>query len=240
MNRIIHGEELLFDEKKHAYTYGGKYVPGVTSILKCLGKPQLINWAAGVASNHWLAALNSGRSDFSVIHKEAKEAHDKNKTAAGDVGKVVHRYAECVFKGLELPVLETDQAKRGVEAFHDWYGSHKIKILASERLVFSKQFFYAGTCDFVAEIDGELGVGDIKTGSGIYNDMRFQTAAYQHALEEEKRVKFPVRWIVRFDKKTGRFEVRSFRHFDLDFQGFASALTLHRTLQTIEEESNNG
>jgi hypothetical protein len=63
--------------------------------------------------------------------------------------------------------------------------------------------------------------------------MRLQTAAYQHALQEEKGTKFDVRWIIRFDKKSGEFEARSFYEFDLDFQGFSAALTLHRTLQAM-------
>ena len=101
----------------------------------------------------------------------------------------------------------------------------------------AKEFYYAGTCDFVAKIDGVLGVGDIKTSSGIYPEMRLQTAAYQHALEEEKGIKFPVRWIIRFDKKTGDFEAKSFYNFDVDFGGFKAALALHRSLQTMEQES---
>lgn len=233
MKQIIHGEELTFDESAHVYTWGGEFVPGVTTILKCINKPALIQWSAGMASDHWLKAINEERVDFSAIHKEAKVAHRKRTEAAGSSGTNVHAYAEAVFKKLPLPVLETDDAKRGVEAFHKWMDAHKIEILASERRIFSKEHFYAGTCDFVAKIDGVMGVGDIKTSSGIYPEMRLQTAAYQHALQEEKKMEFPVRWIIRFDKKTGEFEAKSFYEFDLDFQGFLAALKLHRTLQAI-------
>lgn len=236
MSQIVHGKELLFDEGAHVYIWGGAFVPGVTSILSCLGKPALVPWAAGMASDYWLSALKAGRTDFPVIHKESKGAHRKKAKDAANIGHNVHHYAECFFKKLELPELKTDEAVRGVDAFHKWYDSHDIKILASERRVFSKEFYYAGTCDFVAEIDGVLGVGDIKTSSGIYPEMRFQTAAYQQALQEEKAIKFPVRWIIRFDKKTGEFEAKSFYEFDLDFSGFAAALTLHKTLQIMERK----
>lgn len=230
---IIFGQELVFDEEKHAYTWAGEFVPGVTTILQCLGKPALVPWAAGMAANHWLEAIKSGRTDFDVIHKESKSAHRKKAQDAADIGQNVHQYAECWFKKQTLPELKTDQAKHGVDAFHKWLDAHKVEILASERRIFSQQYHYAGTTDFVAKIDGELGVGDIKTSSGIYPEMRFQTAAYQHALQEEKDMKFDVRWIIRFDKKTGEFEAKSFYDFDLDFNGFSAALTLHRTLQTI-------
>lgn len=234
--RIIFGEELEFDEDIHAYKWAGKLVPGVTTILQCIGKPALIPWAAGCASDHWLKEMKAGNTDWPGVHKAAKGAHRKKAQDAANIGQNVHDYAECFFKNRELPKLNTDQAKRGAEAFHKWLDAHNVKIKVSERRLFSKQFYYAGTCDFVAEIDGVLGVGDIKTSSGIYPEMRFQTAAYQQALEEEKNIKFPVRWIVRFDKKTGDFEGKSFYDFELDFQGFNSALTLHRTLQAIENQ----
>lgn len=235
---IIHGKDLVMDEAAHAYTWGDAFVPGVTSILQCIAKPALMPWAVGMTSDHWLKAVKSGRIDYSLIHYEAKKSSSRFTTKAQDIGHNVHNYAEMFFKKKPPPDLLTDQAKRGVEAFHKWLDSHKIKIKASERIVFSKEHYYAGTCDFVAEIDGVLGVGDIKTSSGIYPEMRFQTAAYQHALQEEKEMKFPVRWIIRFDKKTGEFEAKSFYDFDLDFAGFKAALSLHRTFQAIKGEAN--
>lgn len=230
---IMFGGELIFDEESHTYQFDGKFVPGVTTILSCIGKPALVPWAAGMASDHWLEAAKAGRTDFTAIHKEAKSAHRKKSQAAADIGSNVHAYAEAIFKKLPLPELLSDQAKRGVEAFHNWHDAHKIKILASERRVFSHKHYYAGTCDFVAEIDGVVGVGDIKTSSGIYPEMRLQTAAYQQALQEEKGMEFPVRWIIRFDKKTGEFEAKSFYDFELDFSGFEAALKLHRALQNM-------
>lgn len=236
MKTTIHGKELAFDEKKHAYKWDGQFVPGVTTILKCVNKPVLIQWAANMASEHWLAEMKSEKKDLDAIHKAAKVAHRKKAQAAADIGHNVHAYAECFFKDRPLPVLETDQAKKGAEAFHKWFDSHNVKIKASERMVFSKEYYFAGTCDFVAEIDGVLGVGDIKTSKGIYPEMRLQTAAYQHAIQEEKGIKFPVRWIIRFDKISGDFEAKSFYNFDMDFQGFSAALVLHKTLQFIDNE----
>ncbi len=231
--KIMYGQELAFDEEKHAYTWGGQFVPGVTSILKVIDKPLLMPWAIGVTRDYWLEAVNSGRTDFAKIHKESWNASKKISKDAANIGKNVHLYAECHFKSLPLPELLTDQAKRGVEAFHKWLDAHKVVIKASERLVFSKEYYYAGTCDFVAEIDGVLSVGDIKTSSGIYPEMLMQTAAYQNAMQEERGMKFDVRWIVRFDKKTGEFEAKPYYNFDLDFSGFKAALALQKTLKEM-------
>lgn len=235
MSNIIFGQEFLFDEGKHAYTWGGKPVPGVTTILQCINKPALIQWAANLAGDHFLKEIMVGRSDLDKINEEAKTAHKTQKESSGHSGSNIHDYAECWFKGKELPALKTEEAKRGADAFHGWLQSHKIQILASERRVFSKEFYYAGTCDLVAKIDGVLGVGDFKTGKRIYDETRFQLAAYQNALQEEKNIQFEARWAIRFDKKTAKFEVKSFYDFELDFTGFHAALTLHKTLQIINK-----
>lgn len=234
MKREIHGKELEINEELHAYTWGGEFVPGVTTILKCINKPMILPWAVGMTRDYWLQSIKSGRTDYDKIHKESWNAHTRFTKAAANIGSNVHAYAECAIKGLPLPELETDEAKRGVEAFHKWQNAHSVKMKASERLIYSKEYHFAGTCDFIAEIDGVLCVGDFKTSSGIYPEMRLQTAAYQHALQEEKDMTFSVRWIVRFDKKTGEFEAKPFYDFELDFAGFKAALSLHRTLQQIE------
>jgi hypothetical protein len=235
---ILFGHELEFDEEKHLYRWAGAPVPGVTTILGRIAKGQHFNnWFIKVTRDYWLDAVKAGRTDFEKIHKESWNAGKNISRAAADIGTNVHAYAECFFKKQPLPELLTDQAKRGAEAFHKWFDSHKIRVIASERMVFSKEHYYAGTCDLIAEIDGELVVGDIKTGSGIYNEARFQTAAYQHALQEEKGILFPSRLIIRFDKPTGNFELKTLRDFELDFRGFLAARELHRVLQTLEDET---
>lgn len=243
MSQIIHGHELVFNEAKHHYTWNDAPVPGVTTILQCIAKPALIPWAAGMASDHWLntlrpflyvSPLSLTAEALEKIHKEAKGAHRRKASEAADSGTNVHEYAEAFLKGDPLPELKTEAAKKGADAFHKWMDAHSVKILASERRLFSKEYYYAGTCDLVGEVDGILSVGDFKTSSGIYPEMRFQTAAYQHALQEEKGTLFPQRLIIRFDKKTGEFEAKKFLDFDLDFLGFRSALQLHKTLKAME------
>lgn len=236
ITKQMYGGVLVFDPVAHVYTFNGDFVPGVTTPLNVLDKPALVGWAAGLASEHWHSAIKSGRTDYDEIRTEAKKVYDLNRDAAADIGTNVHAYAEAFFKKQPLPELRTDQAKRGVEAFHDWESKHKIEILGVERLVYSKEHHFAGTCDFIAKIDGRLVVGDIKTSSGIYNSHRFQVAAYQGALQEEKNMTFEERLIVRFDKKTGKFQTKSFFNFELDFKGFLSALSIYRIYQSIKDE----
>lgn len=237
-NRMIFDQELTFDEKKHKYFYAGEHVPSVTTILQTVAKPVLVPWAVKMTSEYWVSAAGSGRTDYEVIDKEARGVHRKKADAAAMIGTNVHHYAECFFKKLPLPELKTDEAKRGADAFHKWVDANQIEVLAVERRIYSKEFHYAGTMDFVAKIGGVMGIGDYKTSSGIYPEMRFQTAAYQHALQEEKNLKFDVRWIVRFDKKTGEFEAKSFYDLESDFNGFKGALALHNSLKAMNKKKD--
>jgi hypothetical protein len=235
-SRIIFGEELAFDDAKHRYLYAGMPVPSVTTILQTVAKPVLVPWAVKMTSEHWLGAVKAGRTDFDILDKESRGIHRKKASDAASIGTNVHHYAECFFKKLPLPILQTDEAKRGADAFHKWAEATNVEVLAVERRIYSKEFGYAGTVDLVARINGILSVADYKTSSGIYPEMRLQTAAYQHALQEEKKMEFGPRWIIRFDKKTGEFEDKAFPDFESDFSGFKGALLLHRSLKAMTEK----
>ncbi len=225
-----------FDDFRHAYEIDGRLIPGVTTTLSRISKPALIQWAANMACDY-VKANHKPDCDLDALLKDAKYAHRKKKETAAESGMNIHAYAEAWFKGLPLPELKTDAAKKGSEAFHTWLEETKPEVKAAERICFSKQHFYAGTCDFVAVINGELCVGDIKTSSGIYPEMRLQTAAYQNALEEELNVQFAARYIVRFDKKTGKFEAKRFENYFADRDAFLACLSLHNALTKMESGS---
>jgi hypothetical protein len=188
-----------------------------------------------MTSEHWLQEVKAGRTDYDILDKESRGVHRSKASHAASIGTNVHKYSEAFFKKLPLPELNTDEAKRSVEAFHKWVAETNLEIVAIERRVYSKEFGYAGTVDLVAKFNGILGVGDYKTSSGIYPEMRFQTAAYQNALQEEKKIELGPRWIIRFDKKDGEFEAKDFHDFKSDFMGFKGALAIHNSLQAMKK-----
>lgn len=225
--------KLAFDGRKHCYTLpnricadgGPLMVAGVTSILKRLSKENLIPWAANMASEYFKGALLSGYDEtnpeeqvtFTVaeineIANDARRAYAKKAKGAANVGKLVHAYAEAVLKGDRDPdrprgTLSPEDWTRyenGVYAFRKWFSETDIEVLASERVVFSQRWMYAGTCDFIARINGRKTIGDFKTSTGLYPEMALQTAAYQIAVEEEDDEAYPDRLLVRFDKLTGQ------------------------------------
>jgi len=101
--------------------------------------------------------------------------------------------------------------------------------------MYSKKYKYAGIMDAEAIIKKKLCVIDFKTSKAIYPEMRFQVSAYQAAVEEESGKEYQGnKWLARFDKETGEFEVHEFAEQDKDFKAFLATLDLRRRLKELE------
>jgi hypothetical protein len=165
-------------KKRAGYEIDGIWYPRVTSIVSIKAKPALYRYYAGMPS--WQAA-------------------DEAKEKSAEEGTRVHDAIEAMLRGHE-PIL--DDATRGaVEAFSEFTrNTHVHPLLIEERLI-SRTHRYAGTVDVVAEIDGVIGVLDIKTSKAVYRDYGLQTAAYAAALREDPALPQPVTsWIIRLDQ----------------------------------------
>lgn len=132
------------------------------------------------------------------------------------------------------------EMKKSFENFLNWVKEGKIKFLETERFIYSKKYKYCGTMDFLAEINGEIWVGDIKTSSGIWNEYYLQIAAYQQAyLEEFPKLKIKGGIIVRVGKDA-TLEIKNTTEKDvppykLNIIAFNYALNLYRTLKKVKE-----
>lgn len=233
---------LEFDRAKHAYFESGERLDSVTGILGALAKPALIPWAVGRTCAHIAGELGAeAKLDELQIRRilaEARLAHIVARDAAADIGTIVHLFAEQWIRGFN-PALPADpEARNGAQAFLRWIGAHKVEFKHSERPIFSRRYRYAGTMDLEAVIDGRIAIGDFKTSSGIYSEMRFQTAAYEMARREEDGIDYGPRWILRFDTETGMFEAKPLPVDDLekDFAAFLGAQAASRRLRELKNE----
>lgn len=236
---------FTFDEKGHQYKYDGKPVTGVTSVIGVLAKPALIGWAAKVAVEHIRQEAQAPEGLENKVWmvadetlEEAKSAHTKKKEAAGTHGTDAHAaveiwIGECIRTNQGRPIsLKAIE----IERFCEWAIENVDHFLFSERRMFNKDLFIAGTCDF-AYIDkqGRRVVSDFKTsGSGVYYEMWIQTAAYQLLAEAEGDEKYDYRTIVRLDKRGG-FEVQRREDFETDKDAFLCALKLYRAMATYKK-----
>lgn len=154
----------------------GIKIPSVTTILKILNKPQLIQWA------NFLGKLKKNVED--VTYK------------AATIGTITHyileRYGKNKITNLSFLYNEYDDAiiksvNKTLKGFIKWNKEYKPKFLMCEIKLNNENF--GGTIDNVCEINGEKYIIDYKTSKTVYPSMFLQLAAYNKLLREEKNIK---------------------------------------------------
>lgn len=226
-----------FDEKNHIHFLDEKPLIGVTSALQVISKPFLIQWSANMAVDYIKTnSAGGGLLDYLVTGKtleEAKTAHRKKKEKAGDWGTKVHKSIENWIKNDVQPI---DLDEKGIEVFgkfRTWSIENKIKFLESEKHVYSKEFWIGGILDMVFEMGGKKYIGDVKTGSGIYNEHFFQMAAYELCLEE-MGIKNIDGYIVINLKKDGKMDLKMAENRKLNQEAFKHALGLYKIMNNLK------
>lgn len=236
--KLYNGDVTIeFDEEGHSYRWMEKdlFLPGVTSILKILAKEALIQWAANMSAadyrrqvQDWLLAEKGELTEKQLEEFEAraKTAHTRTASTAAGVGTQAHSYAEAKAKGEIPPDMETwpTEALKATEAIDKWYEDHKVEVNKDfvERIIFSREYLYAGTCDLPAKVDGIRGVYDFKAckpfyKGEVYKEYKLQLAGYAVALEEEFPSLVPIEHggIIRLDKQSGK---PTLHRIDLTFE----------------------
>lgn len=152
------------------------WLPRVTSVLQIVAKPGLLRYYA--QQKNYTTAQTALR-------------------CAAENGIRVHSIAEDFFEG---KICKDKYYKTVIDKLSEWKKKYKPKIIATEkRVVDDKEHFYCGTADIIAKIDDEIGVIDIKTGSGIWEEYGLQTAAYMHAYNLKAKERATTSWILRLD-----------------------------------------
>ena len=159
------------------YTVDGIWYPRVTSIVSIKAKPALM---------HFYASLPDYKTGQAITQKSAEE------------GTLLHETIEAILR--KEPVVIPDSVKPAVSEFMDFYSQNELVAHKVEERVVSKKHHYAGTMDVLAELNGKLGVLDIKTSVAIYRDYSIQTSAYIEALKEDPSIPSLTRWILRIDQ----------------------------------------
>jgi hypothetical protein len=111
-----------------------------------------------------------------------KRAPARYTEAKCSLGTAVHAACERYpnLDGLSADVLPY------IEQYARFLDEKSVTVIEQERTVLrgmSDERGYAGTLDMRVEIDGEIAIGDIKTG-GVWPEAALQLAAYAHASHE--------------------------------------------------------
>ena len=243
--KLYNGKVILkFDDKNHIYSVNGKTIDGVTSVIQIIDKSgPLMYWAVNQAIDYLKNNLKPGKAldeiEIGELLEEASKQHRISKNRAANIGELTHKYIEGAMKGEKPKMPVNKQIRNGIKAFAKWAKENKFKPKLVERKVYSKRFGYAGTLDSEGLINNKLAIVDIKTSNRIYDEMRYQVAAYQNAREEETGKKYAERWIIRLGKEDGEFEANKLDNYEKDFKGFLAALVLYRRRKELKY-SNNG
>jgi len=164
----------------YCHPVSGEIVPSVTTIMNIIAKPGLIGWSARQAAQYAVSNWCS-LSDMPVVYrtKEIAEAHQRTAQAAADKGDLVHDMIDKWSKGV---IMEPPKAIKGqVNQYVNFMMTEKPKFIENEVTVWSRTHGFAGTADWIAELDGKIVIGDNKTGKRIYPEVGLQLSALRHA-----------------------------------------------------------
>jgi hypothetical protein len=163
------------------------FVPSVTWVAESYPK--------GIGFYKWLA--DKGSDEAEAI-----------KEAAGDKGSKVHHAIEDLLAGRDVKIDDkyinpstgedeelTVQEYECPLSFQNWFKEVKPKIIHSEIVVWNDEHNYAGTIDFVAEIEKQIYIIDFKTGQSIWPSAELQVSAYKHAFPKADTPTLPEAWI---------------------------------------------
>jgi hypothetical protein len=243
-NKLYNGTvQMIFDSNRHRYTFNDKVIPTVTGILSIINKPALVNWSANIACDTIKSSWDPGKSydelEIHAIIEAGRKAHFNKKVEAGNLGSFVHKWVEQYIKGENPTMPVNEELQDSIKRFLSWVEKHQVKFLASEQVIFSKRYKYAGTFDFICTMQGKpnLYMGDLKTSNGIYDEYFLQTSAYRYARHEE----FPD------ERYTGQLIIRVGREGELEFavirdkityqnmfRGFLAAQNLFLTMEALK------
>lgn len=203
----------------------------------------------------------------------ARVAHTKKKDTGADLGTVVHKMVEIYVNGklngkLVRPtvldaVAELKEDKKDITLtpqeqadclemfthFFNWSESEQVEYLASEKKMYSKKHWIAGTCDLILKWRGKKYIGDVKTMDTLWDRTPFiQTnGGYRIMLEENGETGFDGALIIKIAKSAKvresantRYPIAPFETFEsLDYEtdkkGFLAALALQEVLDTYKK-----
>ena len=140
------------------YDIEGDHLPSVTTILGCIDKPALKQWASNCAVEYVkdhiadIQSIDATPEDVAAILKDASTAYAKTSKKATDTGTLVHDAIEAYLSksGKQDDILGGDEkAVNAFLAFLEWEKKVELEPMHLEHVLYSKVVRYAGRVDFI-------------------------------------------------------------------------------------------
>jgi len=199
------------------YEKDGQRYPRVTGIIsKVLNKEGLNQWRENVG----------------------KSIADETVEQARDIGSVTHDYINRLLCGETISGGEwgmlASEIQNTLQSWESFRQTVKPKIKATELLLVSKKYGYAGTTDCVALVNKELEIIDWKTANALWVEVEFQLAAYAMAYFEMTGDMPTQARAIRLDKERGYWTTKDqviLTDIPKAFEAFLSLFTVYKYLQ---------
>lgn len=185
-------QETIVDERwyiKNSDDGSQKFVPSVTWICG--------HYPKGIGFYKWLA--NKGWDEAEAIKQAAGGKGSKIHSAICDLldNKEVLMNSKYVNPTTEQEEELTAEEYECLMSFVDWFNLVKPRAITRDLVVFNDEVGYAGTIDFICEIDDEVEgkvvvLIDFKTSQQIWPEHELQVSAYKHALPNSENVKLGI------------------------------------------------
>lgn len=214
-------EHLTFTESPHAYFWHDVEYPSVTQILE-----------------EWVL------SGWNYVNRRSGQAIAQDVfEGAGDDGSFVHGVCAGILAGrigeLKWGAIP-EKLQNPVKQFMVWGRQAGIKeVLEIEFQMYSQEFQFAGTCDFIyKDTKGRVHIVDIKT-SPDYKMAVAQLAAYAHMYKKITKYRGEIYASVLYlPKKKGKYKHKEFTGAELTGKGGGWSYFLSRRNSWIWEKEN--
>lgn len=181
MTSPVLAEEQPDGSRLYCHPITGEKVPSVTTIMKQgIAKPLLTGWAARIAADYAIGNWDELNAMPSWEKRDMiRYAHDREREKASDLGTAVHDVIDSWCTG--RPHENSKETRPYLNNFIDFMFKYQPRFIENEVTVWSRKHSYAGTFDWLAEIAGEMWLGDTKTGKRVYDEVGLQLAALANA-----------------------------------------------------------
>ena len=123
--------------------------------------------------------LRLSKEPHQVRIAEAKQAHIDYAKEKGNIGDIVHDIVECWGAGKPYPDIPQG-IHSYVDRFIDFLVDKQPRFIENEVTLWSREYGYAGTADFIIEVDGKILLADLKTGKSLHAEIGLQLSALAH------------------------------------------------------------
>lgn len=179
------GDELPIGNVDEALV-SGRLSPSVTNVIDVLNKPFLYGWHGRMAATAAVEIAKTFPHRLLEAPKEAVKwlslAATRHTEKAADLGTRVHDWVERAARGEQQD--EPDADLRGyIASWRKFCADYNPTFTHLEATTYGTVdgLGYAGTADFIAEINGLTVIGDWKSGRSIHTSAALQLAALAHA-----------------------------------------------------------